>query len=67
MRTRRKKHVDEIDITDAANITDKDNVTDAVNVSDAFAQNDAADSTEASFVSADNLAFRGIQCCFRSG
>lgn len=51
---------DEIDITDAANITDKDNVTDAVNVSDAFAQNDAADSTEASFVSADNLPLEGF-------
>ncbi len=51
---------DEIDITDAANITDKDDVTDAVNVSDAFAQNDAADSTEASFVSADNLPLEGF-------
>lgn len=51
---------DEIDITDAANITDKDDVTDAVNVSDAFAQNDAADSTEDSFVSADNLPLEGF-------
>ena len=51
---------DEIDITDAANITDKDDVTDAVNASDAFAQNDAADSTEDSFVSADNLPLEGF-------
>lgn len=51
---------DEIDITDAANITDKDDVTDAVNASDAFAQNDAADSTEVSFVSADNLPLEGF-------
>lgn len=51
---------DEIDITDAANITDKDDITDAVNVSDALAQNDAADSTEASFVSADNLPLEGF-------
>lgn len=50
----------EIDITDAANITDKDDVTDAVNASDAFAQNNAADSTEASFVSADNLPLEGF-------
>lgn len=51
---------DEIDITDAANITDKDDVTDAVNASDALAQNDAADSTEASFVSTDNLPLEGF-------